>query len=111
VVGEVVAVAEEGGWTPAQVALAWLRTRPGIVVPILGVTRLAQLEDNLASLEVELGAEQLERLAAVSAIDAGFPYGFLRSDRVKQIVYGDRWQQVDDRRATVGRAVADDLFG
>jgi aryl-alcohol dehydrogenase-like predicted oxidoreductase len=111
VVGEVVAVAEEGGWTPAQVALAWLRSRPGIVVPILGVTRLAQLEDNLASLEVELGAEQLERLAAVSAIDAGFPYGFLRSDRVKQIVYGDRWRQVDDRRATVGRTVADDLFG
>lgn len=111
VVGEVVAIAREGGWTPAQVALAWLRSRPGIVVPILGVTRERQLEDNLASLDVVLDDLQLERLAEVSRIDSGFPYGFLRSERVKQIVYGDRWADVDDRRATVGRAVADDLYG
>ena len=40
-VREVVAIAEEGGWSPAQVALAWLRSRPGVVIPLLGATKLA----------------------------------------------------------------------
>lgn len=47
----------------------------------------------------------------MSHIDSGFPCGFLREERVKQIVCGDRWADVDDRRATTGRAVADDLYG
>ncbi|GAA2554137.1 hypothetical protein GCM10010435_25730 [Winogradskya consettensis] len=40
---EVVAVAEAGDWTPAQVAYAWLRSRPGTVIPLLGATTEQQL--------------------------------------------------------------------
>ncbi len=44
----VLEVAEEGGWSPAQVALAWLRARPGNIIPIIGATKESQLADNLA---------------------------------------------------------------
>lgn len=66
VIDEVAAVAEGLGTTAAAVALAWLRSRPGTVVPIVGARRLAHLESNLAGLDVELGADQLHRLDAVS---------------------------------------------
>ncbi|WP_416045718.1 aldo/keto reductase, partial [Carbonactinospora thermoautotrophica] len=46
-----VKVAEKGSWIPAQVALAWLRTRPGVVIPMVGATKEAQLRENLASVE------------------------------------------------------------
>src|SRR6266852_7153527 len=48
-------VSEEVGRSPAQIALAWLRYRDIPVIPIVGARRVAQLEDNLASLELELG--------------------------------------------------------
>ncbi len=67
------AVAEELGTTSAAVALAWLRTRPGTVVPIIGARRLDHLESNLAGLEVALTADQLARLDAVSAPAPGCP--------------------------------------
>src|ERR1700732_815058 len=53
-VREIVAVGEEVGVSAAQVALAWLRTRPGAVIPIMGARKLSQLEDNVRSLEVTL---------------------------------------------------------
>ncbi|MDZ7884548.1 MAG: aldo/keto reductase [Mycobacterium sp.] len=66
VIDGVAAVADELGTTAAAVALAWLRSRPGTVVPIVGARRLAHLESNLAGLDVELGADQLNRLDAMS---------------------------------------------
>jgi aryl-alcohol dehydrogenase (NADP+) len=55
-------VAGELGRPPAQVALAWLRSRPGVTAPIVGVTRPAHLEDALASFEIELGPDETGRL-------------------------------------------------
>ena len=54
IVREVVAVAGEVGATPSQVALAWIRSRPGVVIPIVGVTSEEQLRDNLGCLDVAL---------------------------------------------------------
>jgi aryl-alcohol dehydrogenase-like predicted oxidoreductase len=73
---EVVAVAEELGRPASQVALAWVRSRGG-VIPIVGARRAAQLDDNLGFVDLELTTEQLERLDAVSAISMGFPHDFL----------------------------------
>jgi aryl-alcohol dehydrogenase-like predicted oxidoreductase len=47
IVREVVAVARELGATPSQVAIAWIRSRPGVVIPIVGVTSEEQLRDNV----------------------------------------------------------------
>lgn len=108
VVREVVAVAGELGATPSQVALAWIRSRPGVVIPIVGVTSEEQLRDNLGCLDVELDAEQVRRLDEVSAIDLGFPYEFLRRDMIKRLVYGDAYELVDDRRLGYRRTRADE---
>jgi 1-deoxyxylulose-5-phosphate synthase len=64
VVDALVEVAADLGRPPAQVALAWLLARTGVTAPIVGVTRAAHLEDALASLEVELGADACARLEA-----------------------------------------------
>jgi aryl-alcohol dehydrogenase-like predicted oxidoreductase len=57
-------VARDLGRPPAQVALAWLRDRPGVTAPIVGVTTSAQLRDASASDELDLGAEECTRLEA-----------------------------------------------
>lgn len=61
------AVAAEAGATPAQVALAWLAARPGVTAPIASATNVAQLEELLGVLTLELDAEQVESLSAASA--------------------------------------------
>jgi aryl-alcohol dehydrogenase-like predicted oxidoreductase len=88
VVRETVAVARELGVSAAQVALAWLRTRPAKVIPIVGASKLSQFEDNLRSLSVVLAPEQRERLDRVSAVSPGFPNEFYTHDSVKAILYG-----------------------
>ncbi len=72
VVDAVLAIAGDIGASPGQVAIAWVLARG--VLPIIGPRTLDQLEDNLASLEVRLAAEQLDRLDQASAITLGFPH-------------------------------------
>ncbi|MGA5554571.1 aldo/keto reductase [Streptomyces lavendulocolor] len=94
----VLEIAEEGGWSPAQVALAWLRGRPGNIVPLIGASRPAQLADNLACLDVDLDAAAVARLDEVSAVPLGFPHDFLRDPGVRRNVHGHRGADVDERR-------------
>jgi aryl-alcohol dehydrogenase (NADP+) len=56
------AVAEERGIAPAQVALAWLLQRPGVVAPIVGASKSQHLDDALAALSVRLAAEEIRAL-------------------------------------------------
>jgi aryl-alcohol dehydrogenase-like predicted oxidoreductase len=75
-VAQVVAsIADEADATPAQVALAWLRQRAetlGIAsVPIPGTRRAARVDENAASLAVELTGDQLVTLEAAGAAVAG----------------------------------------
>jgi len=46
----------------AQVALAWLLSRPGLTAPIIGASKPYQLEDALAALSIQLSTEEIERL-------------------------------------------------
>ncbi|MDQ0793042.1 aldo/keto reductase [Streptomyces sp. B1I3] len=101
----VVEIAEQGGWTPAQVALAWLRGRPGNIVPIIGASTERQLADNLACLDVRLDADAVERLDRASAVPLGFPHDFLRDRGVTGTVYGDRWRDIEDRHSPTLRTV------
>ncbi|MFB6675080.1 aldo/keto reductase [Streptomyces sp. NPDC056390] len=66
-------VAGEVGTSPASVALAWVRERPGVDSTILGARRIEQLDDNLASLQVTLTDEQRARLDEASSFDLPFP--------------------------------------
>lgn len=95
---EVDAVAAGSGCTPSQAAIAWMRSRPGIIVPILGARSLEQARDNLGALEVTLSRERLDRLDAASAIEPGFPADFLESPFVRELMYGGRLDDIDDHR-------------
>jgi len=66
-------VADRRGTTPARVALAWVRSRPGVTAPTLGARTLDQLKDNLAALEVQLDEADVEALAAVTTPKLNFP--------------------------------------
>lgn len=65
------------------------------------------MEQNLACVDLELDPGQVERLDRVSAIELGFPHDFLQSDSVRQTVYGEGFERVEDRRSTVARSAAD----
>ncbi|MGB9995447.1 aldo/keto reductase [Streptomyces pseudogriseolus] len=57
-------VARETGATPGQVVLAWQIGHELPILPLAGVSSLAQLEENLAAVDLELSAEQRARLDA-----------------------------------------------
>ncbi|HEY7488688.1 MAG TPA: aldo/keto reductase [Streptosporangiaceae bacterium] len=59
------AVADARGLPAARVALAWLLGRPGVIAPIVGVTKIGYLDDAVAALDVSLSADEVTRLAAV----------------------------------------------
>jgi aryl-alcohol dehydrogenase-like predicted oxidoreductase len=62
-------IAEEKGILPGQLALAWVLAQGDDIVPIPGTKRVKYLEQNLAAAEVELTADDLNR------IDEVFPVG------------------------------------
>jgi aryl-alcohol dehydrogenase-like predicted oxidoreductase len=62
---EYVRIAQEAGFSPATMALAFARTRWFTSSVILGATNLDQLKENLDSAEVVLSAEVLEKIEAV----------------------------------------------
>jgi len=60
-------VAAGVGATPAQVALSWLAHRPGITAPIASATSVAQLEEIVGAIDLELDAEATATLDQASA--------------------------------------------
>jgi diketogulonate reductase-like aldo/keto reductase len=59
------------------VALAWLRSRPGVVSTIIGARTMEQLIDNIKSLNVSLTPEQIARLDEITRPTPIFPQSFL----------------------------------
>src|SRR5262245_20328113 len=88
VVAAVKTVSDQIGRSMAQVALAWLRHRHLPVIPILGARKLSQLQDNLASFDLTLSAEQLKTLEEASRIELGFPHDFYSKELVRGFIYG-----------------------
>jgi len=73
IVESVVTAADGLGVSPLEVALAWVRDRPGVVAPILGARSVGQLLGALQVEEITLPAEISHALDDVSAIDFGYP--------------------------------------
>ena len=82
------AVSAEVGRPPAQVALAWLAGRPGVAAPMLGASRVEQLRDNVAALDVRLTPDQRQALDAASAPEPAFPYPIFAADVNRGAVFG-----------------------
>jgi aryl-alcohol dehydrogenase-like predicted oxidoreductase len=64
VIAAVRKVAEEVESKPAEVALAWLLSRPGVVAPIIGATKIDHLETAVKSLDLKLTDEQIKAVEA-----------------------------------------------
>jgi len=77
IIDELIRIAAAHGTTPAAVALAWVRGRPGVAATIIGVRRLDQLEQNLAALDLVLTAEETASLDKLSKPTFGFPMQFM----------------------------------
>lgn len=92
------AAAEDLGRTSSQVAINWVRQKPGVIIPLLGARSETQIQDNLKCLEFSLEDEMVERLDSVSAIEMGFPHDFLASDQVEALIYGGTLEDIDRHR-------------
>jgi len=82
--GVVAVVLEEAGKlgvSPIALSLAWNLARPGVVAPIIGPKSVAQLNDNLAALDVTVPVDVIERIDAVSEPHLPYPHDFLRMVR------------------------------
>ncbi|WP_406864131.1 aldo/keto reductase [Streptomyces sp. HUAS MG47] len=84
-VDELLAVADEAGAPPAQVAVGWLNARAGAAgtahIPVIGPRTAEQLDGYLAALDLKLSDEHLERLDAVSAVPLGSPHEIVQASR------------------------------
>ncbi len=94
IVAALKSVADQVGRSMAQVALAWLRTRPVPVIPIIGARKLSQLQDNLGSLTLSLSAEQMKALDEASRVELGFPHDFYAREMVRTLIYGGMRDQI-----------------
>ena len=92
----VVQLGREIGKSPAQVALNWLRSKPG-VIPILGARAAAQFADNMACLDWSLDEGPRATLEEISRIDMGFPTDFLHRKEVRDFLHGGLFERIRGR--------------
>jgi len=89
-------IAEANGKTSTQVALNWVRQKG--TIPIIGVSKMAQIKDNLAAQEWHLTENEMHKLDQVSEIELGFPHDFLRSPVATRFFWGGTFDQIDRQR-------------
>lgn len=98
---KLLALSQEIGRPPAQIAINWVRQRPirAPLIPILGARSEAQMRSNLACLEFELTPEQMLALEQANPLNLGFPHDFLASDHVHNLIFGSTYSSLDNHRA------------
>jgi aryl-alcohol dehydrogenase-like predicted oxidoreductase len=71
IVSQLESMAHEKKCTPAQLVLAWLLAQGKDIVPIPGTKRKQRVDENLASLEVRLSADDVQRISGITPVGAG----------------------------------------
>ncbi len=79
IVDVLVEIGEVRGVSAAQIALAWLLTRPGVSSLVVGGRNEAQFLDNFGAVSLRLTAEEMARLNAVSRVPLIYPYWHQRN--------------------------------
>lgn len=95
IVKEVVRIADEMGCNPSHVALRWSMQQKYSSIPIVGATKLQQIEDNLNALKVTLTDAHIEALNEVSKIEMGFPHDFFKEEGVRTVTYGGFYNRIE----------------
>lgn len=92
---KVMEIAERLNVTESQVAINWTRQHKGqSVIPIVGATKVGQLEDTLGCLSWELPPDAMNELNEVSRVDLPFPQKFFQEAGVLDVLYGGMKDQV-----------------
>jgi aryl-alcohol dehydrogenase-like predicted oxidoreductase len=73
IVDVVAQVAKEHKVSAAEIALAWVRQRPGITSTIIGAKKMEQLKENIHSVDIQFSPDQLKRIEEVSALKTEYP--------------------------------------
>jgi aryl-alcohol dehydrogenase-like predicted oxidoreductase len=74
-------VAEELGATPAQVAIRWAMTVPGLTsVPIIGATSVSQLDETVNSVDLSLSEEQHRRITQAGEVTDLISHAYTYTD-------------------------------
>ncbi|HEY1871716.1 MAG TPA: aldo/keto reductase [Chitinophagaceae bacterium] len=94
---EVISIGEKLGVEAAHVALKWTMQQPLSVIPIVGATKVGQLEQNLKAIDVIIPAEDMNHLDAISTIDLGFPMKFFKEEAVQINTYGGFYDKIEKR--------------
>lgn len=66
-------IAKAHSVSTAQIALAWVRQQPGVCSTIIGAKTLDQLHDNIASVEINLTADDLKKIDEISPLPMQYP--------------------------------------
>ncbi|MBL7851696.1 MAG: aldo/keto reductase [Cyclobacteriaceae bacterium] len=92
---KVMEVAERLGVTESQVAINWTRQHKGQhMIPIIGATKVSQLDDSLGCLTWELPGDAMNELNEISRIELPFPQKFFVEPGVLDVLYGGLKDQV-----------------
>ncbi len=96
---KVIEVAQGLGVSPSQVAINWTRQHKGqSVVPIVGATKLSQIDEVLGCVQFELPSDAMQVLNDISKIELPFPHRFFSESAVLDVLYGGAKDQMKDSR-------------
>ncbi len=91
-------VADEIGCASSQVAIAWVRSRPGVIVPLVGARTADQMRENLGALDVTLEDGHVARLDEASAIEPGFPHDWTAQEHIRDLIFAGTHDRIDHHR-------------
>ena len=94
---EVMAIAEKYNVPASHVALKWTMQQPLSVIPIVGATKINQLQENIKSTDLILSDADINCLDEVSKIDLGFPGEFFKEEGVRLNNYGGFYDRIEKR--------------
>ena len=94
---EVMAIAEKYNVPASHVALKWTMQQPLSVIPIVGATKINQLQENIKSTDLILSDVDINCLDEVSKIDLGFPGEFFKEEGVRLNNYGGFYDRIEKR--------------
>jgi aryl-alcohol dehydrogenase-like predicted oxidoreductase len=99
VIDALIAIADEIGANPGQVAIAWVSAKG--VLPIFGARTRAQLDENLVAATLKLSDDHIRRLDEITAVPFGYPHELNASAEQRAVMTGNRWDQIDFPKRTV----------
>jgi len=99
VIDALIAIADEIGSNPGQIAIAWVRAKG--VLPVIGPRTCVQLEDNLAAARLKLSDDHIRRLDEITAVPLGYPHELNSAAEQRAVMTGNRWDQIDFPTRTV----------